>query len=57
MQRSVETKTRTGRAIARRGNETDETEVLIWVGSLPVNVKVQAGIRKTMAKPFVAMKE
>jgi hypothetical protein len=47
-------KSRTNIAIARRGNETDETEVL---GSLPVNVEVRVGICKTTVNPFIMMKE
>jgi hypothetical protein len=48
---------RTNKAIARRRNETDETEVLTRGGSLPANVEVELRILKTATKPLVTMKE
>jgi len=50
-------KARTTTEIARRGNVTGRTEVLIWVGFIPVNVEMEVGVRKTTVKSFMMMKE
>jgi hypothetical protein len=39
--------------IAKRGNETDETNILVGVRSLPVNTEMKAGTLKATFGPLM----
>jgi hypothetical protein len=44
---------KTKRVTARRRNETHETNSLVWVGFLPVDVKKESRTLKAMSEPLM----